>query len=204
MQLQSPYRVSLEGVGFRLLRQVRKTVVRLGMTMLLDSLQDGALLLLLLSCKESCACCVLEDFPDTFVGLGRALEVLLCTNLLADVLSLVVVLAWWVYVLLLREKLTCSGVTGFCEVLCSSSIVFWSYLRSFLQPTRMIGRPWQKCRTSEIHYNGTANQHTRSLCEARGHQHTFSCTLSSESGESTAKQMRMTCESGYDRGRRRS
>lgn len=35
-------------------------------------------------------------------------------------------------------------------------------------------------------------------------QRTFSCTLSSESGESTAKQMRMTCESGYERGRRRS
>jgi hypothetical protein len=34
--------------------------------------------------------------------------------------------------------------------------------------------------------------------------HTFSCTLSSESGESTAKQMRITCESGYERGRRRS
>ena len=29
-------------------------------------------------------------------------------------------------------------------------------------------------------------------------------TLSSESGESTAKQMRMTCESGYDKGRSRS
>lgn len=33
---------------------------------------------------------------------------------------------------------------------------------------------------------------------------TFSPTLSRESGESTAKQIRMTCESGYDRGRRRS
>lgn len=33
---------------------------------------------------------------------------------------------------------------------------------------------------------------------------TFSWTLSSESGESTAKQMRITCESGYERGRRRS
>ena len=33
---------------------------------------------------------------------------------------------------------------------------------------------------------------------------TFSWTLSSESGESTAKQIRMTCESGYERGRRRS
>ena len=33
---------------------------------------------------------------------------------------------------------------------------------------------------------------------------TFSPTLSKESGESTAKQIKMTWESGYDRGRRRS
>ena len=50
-----------------------------------------------------------------------------------------------------RGRLTCSGVTGFCDVLCSSSIVFWSYRRSFLHPTRMMGRPWQKCSTSDIH-----------------------------------------------------
>lgn len=31
---------------------------------------------------------MLKDFPDTFVGLGRAFEVLLCTNLLANILSL--------------------------------------------------------------------------------------------------------------------
>ena len=48
-------------------------------------------------------------------------------------------------------RLTCSGVTGFWDVLCSSSIVFWSKRRSFLQPTRIMGRPWQKCSTSEIH-----------------------------------------------------
>lgn len=46
-------------------------------------------------------------------------------------------------------------MTGFCDVLCSSSIVFWSYLKSFLQPTRMMGRPEQKCRTSEIHCSKT-------------------------------------------------
>lgn len=34
-------------------------------------------------------------------------------------------------------------------------MVFWSYRKSFLQPTRMMGRPWQKCRTSEIHCNHT-------------------------------------------------
>lgn len=33
---------------------------------------------------------------------------------------------------------------------------------------------------------------------------TFSWTLSSESGESTEKQMRITCESGYERGLNRS
>ena len=47
--------------------------------------------------------------------------------------------------------ITCSGVTGFCDVLWSSSRVLWSLRRSFLQPTRMIGRPGQKWRTSEIH-----------------------------------------------------
>lgn len=88
---------------------------------------------------------------------------------------------------------TCSGVTGFCDVLCSSSIVLASYLKSFLHPTRMMGRPWQKCRTSEIHYTLISEgRHQR----AREHPPTFSCTLSRESGESTAKQMRMTCESG--------
>jgi len=65
----------------------------------------------------------------------------------------------------------------------SSATVFWSCLRSFLHPTRMTGRYGQKWTTSEIH---------------------FSCTLSSESGESMAKQIRMTCESGYERGRRLS
>lgn len=33
---------------------------------------------------------------------------------------------------------------------------------------------------------------------------TFSCTLSKESGESIAKQIKITWESGYERGRRRS
>lgn len=53
-----------------------------------NSLQNGALLLLLLSREKSSTCSVLKDFPDTFVGLGRAFEVLLCTNLLANILSL--------------------------------------------------------------------------------------------------------------------
>jgi hypothetical protein len=37
-----------------------------------------------------------------------------------------------------------ASVTGFCDVLASSWMVFWSCRKSFLHPTRMIGRPWQK------------------------------------------------------------
>jgi hypothetical protein len=49
-----------------------------------------------------------------------------------------------------------------------------------------------------------ANHLTMFGGDSLGMDHTFSWTLSSESGESTEKQIRMTCESGYDRGRRRS
>ena len=74
-------------------------------------------------------------------------------------------------------------------------MVLVSSRRSFLHATRMIGRPWQKWSTSEIHCAGQLG--------AWIGRPTFSWTLSSESGESIAKQMRMTCESGYDSGRRR-
>lgn len=46
---------------------------------------------------------------------------------------------------------TSSGVTGRWLVFLSSSITRGSRRRSFLHPTRMIGRPAQKCMTSEIH-----------------------------------------------------
>lgn len=48
--------------------------------------------------------------------------------------------------------LTSSGLTGLWLVFRNSSIIFGSLRRSFLHPTRMIGRFWQKCRTSDIHY----------------------------------------------------
>jgi len=60
------------------------------------SLQDHALLLLLLAGQQRGARGVLEDLPHALVGLGGALEVLLCANLLADVLSLEV--RWSVHV----------------------------------------------------------------------------------------------------------
>lgn len=68
---------------------------------------------------------VFEYLPDALVCLCGALEVLLGTNLLTDILGL-----WMLLVSssnsLSHIILTCSGVTGFWEVLCSSSIVFWS------------------------------------------------------------------------------
>lgn len=164
---------------------------------LLHTLQDQALLrLLLFPGEQGRSCGVLEHFSDTLVRLCRALEVLLGTNLLAHILGLGGLV---VIVISTLRILTCSGVTGFWEVLCSSSMVFWSKRKSFLQPTRMMGRPWQKWRTSEIHWGVSAGAWSCELVH-----HTFSWTLSSESGESMAKQMRMTCESGYERGRRRS
>jgi hypothetical protein len=123
-------------------------------------LQDQALVLLLLLCQEGSSGGRFENFADTLVGLGRAFEVFVGTNLLAHFLTL-----WeqhvsrsndcfdWnvTSVVLQRSRRTCSIVTGFCDVFANSSMVLGSCRRSFLQPTRMIGRPWQKWRTSEIH-----------------------------------------------------
>jgi hypothetical protein len=53
-----------------------------------NSLQDHALLLLLLPGEQSGARGVLKHLPDAFVGLGGALKVLLGANLLANILSL--------------------------------------------------------------------------------------------------------------------
>ena len=52
------------------------------------TLQDLALLLLLLPGEQCGARGVLEHLSNTFVGLGGALEVFLGSNLLADVLGL--------------------------------------------------------------------------------------------------------------------
>jgi hypothetical protein len=113
----------------------------------LASLQDQALVLLLLLGQESCSRGRLKDLADTMVGLGRAFEVFVRADLLANFLALCVPVSIQYYQrgwLLCLSRLTCSGVTGFCDVLASSSMVFWSCRRSFLHPTRMIGRPWQK------------------------------------------------------------
>lgn len=115
-------------------------------------LQDSASRLLVarsLLRQERGAGCVLKHFADTIVGLGRAFKVGFGTNLLLDFLSLpnTPVLASFLPRLFpfplcpdakydptekhfrgLSEpwagNLTCSGVTGFWEVLWSSSMVF--------------------------------------------------------------------------------
>ena len=52
-------------------------------------LQDQALVFLLLLGQQGGTGGGFEDFANAVVGLGRALEVLVCTNLLADFLALV-------------------------------------------------------------------------------------------------------------------
>ena len=74
---------------------------------------------------------MLEDLTDALVGLGRTLEVLVGTDLLADFLALFVEMRLGSAEYKGGQWRTCSGVTGFCDVLWSSSMVFWSYLRSF-------------------------------------------------------------------------
>jgi hypothetical protein len=53
-------------------------------------LKDAALVTLgsLLARHQGSSSRMLEHFANAFVGLGRALEVLVCTNLLADLLTL--------------------------------------------------------------------------------------------------------------------
>ena len=64
------------------------------------NLENEALLLLLLPGGESSTGGVLKHFPDTLVGLGRALDVLLGTNLVLDLSRLpggvsIVACSWW-------------------------------------------------------------------------------------------------------------
>jgi len=53
------------------------------------ALQDNALLLArALLGQKSSTCCVFEDLTNTLVGLCRTLKILVCTNLLANLLTL--------------------------------------------------------------------------------------------------------------------
>jgi hypothetical protein len=97
---------------------------------------------------------------------------------------------------------TSSKVTRRCLVLHSSSMILGFLLRSFFKPTRMMGSPWQKWFTSLIHCNNRKiNISTEVL---RSLLRTLSWTLSREPGLEMSKHIRITCESGYARGRMRS
>ena len=66
-----------------------------------------------------------------------------------------------------------------------------------------------KTRAEMKHFGNPLLRGTCQLCNLAiervcSEHRTFSLTLSSESGESIEKQIRMTCESGYERGRSRS
>lgn len=151
---------------------------------------------------------MLKHLTDALVGLGGALEVLVGANLLADLLTLCNRVSHMQSGgsrtnlggkaggcgkerLAAAASLTSSAETGFWLVLFSSSWVLGSYRRSFLQPTRMMGRPWQKWRTSEIHYIQQLGGSSIAEMDERSNS-TFSWTLSRESGESMAKQIKMT------------
>lgn len=135
----------------RILVYWRRIVVeyRFAGVMALAALQDEALVLLLLLGQESCSRGRLEDLAHTMVGLGRAFQIFVSADLLANFLALCSWISLGIaqgrrLLAFYRVERTCSGVTGFCDVLASSSMVFWSCRRSFLQPTRIMGRPWQK------------------------------------------------------------
>jgi hypothetical protein len=106
---------------------------------------------------------MLKDLSDTITSLGGALDVLDSSNALSYILTLKSrFVSRWVenvgMACTINQPidcntvtegqeligLTCSGDTGFWLVLCSSSIVLASKRRSFLHPTRMMGRPEQK------------------------------------------------------------
>lgn len=103
-----------------------------------DPLQDQALVLCLATfpLQQGSASGVLKHLPDALVGLGRALEVLVRTNLLADFLALCGRNCGQPSDQILVEvvgpgegtgkHLTSSGVTGFWLVLRSSSMVLLS------------------------------------------------------------------------------
>ena len=94
---------------------------------------------------------ILEDFPDPLTGPGRTLQIAPGADLLSHGHALTVDEYDESIIKNDGSCRTSSGVTGFWLVFLSSSTTRESRLRSFLQPTRMTGRPAQKCCTSEIH-----------------------------------------------------
>ena len=101
--------------------------------------------------EESGASRILEHLPNSLASSSRALEVLLGANLLRHSHALRNFESVLCILPRAPPSRTSSGVTGLWFVFLSSSITLGSRRRSFLQATRIIGRPGQKCMTSEIH-----------------------------------------------------
>ena len=100
--------------------------------------------------EEGRASCMLKDFSDSLATLGAAFEVVPCADFLLDFLALGKGQKCWkiggrtaeiqnqvagsskLFERVLHKMIqgrggrTCSGVTGFCDVLCNSSIVLES------------------------------------------------------------------------------
>ena len=135
---------------------------------------------------------LLEHLSNTLTGSSGALEVS-SVNPISNSLTLRMTRLEPFFPAQACLSHTSSTVTGPWFVFLSSSITLGSFRRSFLQPTKNIGMFGQKCVTSYIHY-------TRKLVE-RSHRlehwfHASSSTFFSDSGESMAKQIRMTWVSG--------
>jgi len=121
------------------------------------SQNDAARLLLatLAPGKEGSTSRVLEHLPNTLAGSSRALEVLFSANLLCHSHALHMP-SQNCFLVRAQPSHTSSGVTGLWFVFLNSSITLGSRRRSFLQATKIIGRPGQKCMTSEIHCTTTS------------------------------------------------
>lgn len=144
---------------------------------------------------------VLEDLANPFIRLGRAFEVFLGANLLAHVFRL----------LSLVSASRCN--TSACALKLHTHL-FWCHrlLRRLVQLLNCLlvisqillaadQDDGESLAEMEDFRDPLSNRKDyvsvpSRFPAAREHVRTFSCTLSSESGESTAKQMRMTCESG--------
>jgi hypothetical protein len=180
-------------------------------------LQDQTLLVLLSLGQESSTCGSLENLANVVVCLGRAFEVFVRANLLAD------------FVTLFTESVSPKILHGSLDFsadqeegkrakgngstylsLCDGSLRGLVQLFHSLRIVTKIGfaankddgKTWAE--VQNLRDPLSMNLVSRCELECFVEHFTFSWTLSRESGESTAKQMRMTCESGYERGRRRS
>jgi hypothetical protein len=154
------------------------------------NLQDAALLGLLgVAGRERGSGGVLEHLSHAFVCLCRALEVFLGTQLLTDILSLDYVLGDWKMKRVGTSTRLLWGnglLRGLVELLDRLLVVTQILLAAnkddgqALAEVQDFGNPLQKVSDKGARPN------------MRDSGHTFSWTLSSESGESIAKQIRIT------------